>query len=166
MRPTLLATTLLALALAGPAAAQRSLFDQPVQNPADSPAPAAPAPRSAAPAPSAPGPPAPAAAAPAPSEEPAPARPRKAKAKPRGPVPARSLAVLNATPTTLVGLEVSQGGRAAKLKKPLASGKKTRLALPAFKACEVSVTASFDGQAAGQPNPVDICKEKSLNFRE
>lgn len=165
MKLTLLATTVLALSLAGPAFAQRSLFDQPVQNPAEAPAPAAPA----APAAPPPAPPAAAApaAAPAQAEEPAEApKPRKAKPKkPKGPVPARSLTVVNESSATLVGLEVSQDGRGAKLKKPLPTGKKTRLPLPAFKTCEVSVVSTFEGQAANQPSTVDICKEKVLNFK-
>jgi hypothetical protein len=149
-----------------PALAQRSLFDQPVGGaapPIAAPVPAAPAP---APTP-APAAPPPAAAPSAPAEEPAAApRKRAAPRKPAGPTPARSLAITNGTPQALVGLEVTQEGRSATLKKPVAAGKKARLALPAFKACEVSVTASFEGQAAPEASTVDICKEKSLNFRD
>lgn len=161
MKSTFLVTTLLVLCLAGPAVAQRSLFDQPVQNaPAESaPTPAAPAPR-----PAAPEAPSPQAAAPE-AEEPAAPKARRAKPrKPRG--PARSLAVFNGSPQTLVGLEVSQDGRGVQLKKPLAPRKRTRLALPAFKACAVSVSATFEGQPQGAPSEVDICKDSSLNFRD
>lgn len=170
MRTTLLATTLLAFALAGPAAAQRSLFDQPIQNPPDASPPAAPAAPAAPPPRAAPAQPAPAPqAAPAQTEEPAPAAAPRRRAKPRkptGPTPARSLAISNSSPAALVGLEVSQDGRGTRLKKALAPGKRTRLALPAFKACEVSVTATFEGQPQGQPSQVDICREKALNFKD
>ena len=168
MRPSLL-TTVVALTLAGPALAQqRSLFDQPLgATPAVPVAPAQPTAQAAPP------PPAPAAApqatpaAPAADGEALPAKPRKAvRAKPRGPVPARSLTILNGTPQILVALEVSQEGKGAKLKKPLAPGKKTTLALPAFKGCEVAVASTFEGQPANEAMPVDICKEKSLNFRD
>lgn len=172
MRLMLLATTVFAFACVEPAFAQRSLFDQPVTNPTPqaSPAPAAPAP--AAPVPASPAPaapaarPAPSAAAPAvQADEPAAAPKRQAKrAKSRG--PARSLTVRNATPTALVALQVSQEGRGAQLKKALGPGKRTQLALPAFKACEVTVSATFEGQAAGEATPVDICKEKVLNFKD
>lgn len=176
MKSTFLNALMLTLALVGPAAAQRSLFDQPIQNPSDGGA----SPPATAPAPA----PVPASeAAPARQvETPAPTAPqaegseagerqatprRKAKPrKPRGPVPARALAIFNGSPTTLVALEVSQDGRGARLKKPLAAGKRTRLALPAFKSCEVSVSATFEGHPAGAASQVDICKEKSLNFRD
>ena len=166
MKLHLPSTIALAVMLAGPALAQRSLFDQPVQNPppaatapaappaAPAPAPVAPAPQASAPAPAA-----------APAEEAAPAPRRKAAPKkPRG--PARALSVSNKTPATLVSLEVSQEGRSAKLGKPLAPGKRARLALPAFKACEVSVTTSFEGSPQPETSQVDICKETSLNFKD
>lgn len=182
MRLLLLATTVALAAVSLPAMGQRSLFDQPVTNPSDAgPAPAAP-PATTAPAapppvtPAAPASPPPVAAAPrapAPAAEPAateepPAQPqrRATPRKPRGPVPARALAVFNGSPIALTALDVSQDGRSARLKQPLAPGKRTRLVLPAFKSCEVTVRATFDGQAAGEPSQVDICKEKSLNFRE
>jgi hypothetical protein len=162
MKTILLATTFVAMTLAAPAVAQRSLFDQPVQN-APSPAPAPTAPPAAAPAPSAP---AAQPAAPAQAEEPS-AAPRRAKPrKPRGPVPARALSIVNGSPSALVGLEVSQDGRSATLRRPIPAGKKGRLALPAFKACEVNVTATFEGVPPGAAAPVDICKEKVLNFRD
>lgn len=179
MRPNLLTTIILTLGLSSPALAQRSLFDQPVQNaPVEAPAPApvperppssavprAPVAAAPAPAPAAPVAVAPQAEAPAQTAEPV-ARPkRQAKPrKPRGTVPARALAVANKSPNALVGLEVSQDGRAAALKKAVAPGKRTRLALPAFKACEVKVTATFEGQPQAEANVVDICKETSLNF--
>mgnify|MGYP001807767204 CR=1 FL=1 len=164
-----LLTTVVALTLAVPALAQqRSLFDQPLgATPAVPVAPAQPT-AQAAPPPPAPAPaPQAAPAAPVAQDEVLPARPKKAvRAKPRGPVPARSLTVLNGTPQVLVGLEVSQESKGARLKKPLAPGKKTTLALPAFKGCEVAVASTFEGQPANEPMPVDICKEKSLNFRD
>ena len=166
MRLSLL-TTAVALTLAGPAFAQRSLFDQPIGG--TPPTPAAPVQQSAPAVPPPPAPAAPQAPAPAAQGEELPARPKPkatARAKPRGPVPARSLTVFNGTPQALVALEVSQEGKAARLKKPLAAGKKTTLALPAFKTCEVGVASTFEGQPANEAMPVDICKEKSLNFRD
>lgn len=162
------------MAASGPAIAQRSLFDQPIDQPA-TPAPAAPAP--AAPAPAAPAPKAPAprnAAAPkvaapagdAPAGE-APAKPKpKRKPAPKGPVPARVLTITNASASTLTALEVSQDGKGTKLTKPLKANGKTSLKLPAFKACEATVAYSFEG--AGQPisSEIDICKDKSLRLTD
>lgn len=137
------------LGLAQGASAQRSLFDQPV---AQDPSPATPV--------QAPAPAAPAQAAPdAPKRKP---KPRK----PRGPVPARSIAISNASPNVLSGLEVSGDGKSARLSKPVAPQKKAVLKLPAFKSCTVSVSATFEGQAASEASELDICKEKSIRFTE
>ena len=164
---TILATGLLGAVLgATPALAQRSLFDQPIQNPTESPAPEPAAPVAAPVAPPSPAPTVQAAPAEPAAEEAAEPQPqaKPRPRKPRGPVPARSLVVTNGSPIGLVALEVSQDGRGASLKAPLAPGKKITLRLPAFKGCEVNVVVTFEG---GQPDThqVDICKEKTLNFK-
>lgn len=159
------------MAASGPAVAQRSLFDQPVDQPTTpAPAPATPAP--AAPAPKAPAPKtaaAPKAAAPA-GDAPAGDAPTKPKPKrkpaPKGPVPARVLAITNASVSTLTALEVSQDGKGAKLAKPLKAKGKTSLKLPAFKTCEATVAYSFEGTAQPISSEVDICKDKSLRLTD
>ena len=124
------------------AVAQRSLFEQP---PAEASSPAAPVQASPA--------------GEAPRAKP---RPRK----PRGPVPARSLTITNASANTLTGLEVSAEGRTAKMTRPLASQKKATLKLPAFKSCTVTVAAAFDGQGQAESSAFDICKDKVIRFTD
>ena len=141
----LLAASCAALLAAGPAQAQRSLFDTP---------PASGTPTQAAPAPAAAAPDAPAAP-----------KPKKRAAKPRGPVPARALAISNASSTTLSGLEVSADGKTAKLAKPIKAKGRASLKLPAFKSCNVSVMSTLEGSAAVD-HEVDICKEKSVRITD
>jgi hypothetical protein len=142
----------LALALsADGAAAQRSLFDTPLEAPAGSARPAS-APAAAAPA-------APTAEAPAETRKP------RARAKPRGPVPARSLTIHNASPNTLTGLEVTGDGKSARLAKPLKPKGRTTLRLPALKTCTVTIAATFE-TGAPEPSELDICKEKTIRFTD
>lgn len=136
-----------ALGSAQTAEAQRSLFDQPVaQEPSPTTPVQAPAPAQAA-APDAP-------------------KPKPKPRKPRGPVPARTLAINNASPNVLTGLEVSGEGKSASLSKPIAPKKKATLKLPAFKSCMVSVSATFEGQGTAEASELDICKEKAVRFTE
>lgn len=130
-------TGAVALALAGPAAAQTSLFGQPLGQPE---------------------PPAPEAGAPA-------AQPR-AKPKPRGPTPARSLSISNASSTALTTLEISGEGKTARLAQPLAPNGRATLRLPAFKKCVVSVAASFEGAGEAEASDYNICREKSIRFTD
>lgn len=155
------------MAASSPAIAQRSLFDQPVDQPATpaqgAPAPAAPAPKAPAPRTAA----APKAAAPAgdaPAGE-APAKP-KPRRKPQGPVPARILTITNASASTLTALDVSQDGKGAKLAKPLKAKGKASLKLPPFKACEATVAYSFEGTAQPISSEIDICKDKTLRLTD
>lgn len=126
---------------AGPAFAQRSLFDAPVETPAPAPPQGGSTGGDTAP------------------------KPRPKPRKPRGPVPARSITINNAGVSTLSSLEVSADDKSAKLTKPLAPKTKATLKLPAFKSCTVAVLASFEGQA-GEPSEVDICKDKAIRFTE
>lgn len=146
-------------ALAGPAAAQRSLFDQPVAEPASpgTPAQATPATPAAAPA-------TPPAGAPA-TEAPAKAKP-KPRPRPKGPVPARVLTISNASAATLAALEVSADGKSAKLARPVKAKGKAALKLPAFKSCQVAVSYSFEGAAQPASSEVDICKEKTIRLTD
>lgn len=136
------------LGLAPNASAQRSLFDQPV---AQDPSPATPVQ---------------APATPAQADAPAAPKPKPKPRKPRGPVPARALTINNASPNVLSGLEVSGDGKTASLSKPLAPKKKATLKLPVFKSCTVTVSATFEGQAAADASDLDICKEKAIRFTE
>lgn len=138
------------IAAAQPALAQRSLFEQPVPQESSPTTPVQAQP--------------PATSAPA-AETPKP-KPRPKVRRPKGPVPARSLSVNNASPNVLTALEVSGDGKSARMSKPLAPTKKATLKLPAFKSCTVTVAASFEGQAAGESSELDICKEKSIRFTE
>ncbi len=129
------------LVLAGSATAQRSLFDQP-----------------------APGEASPPAAAPAGAATPPRAKPKPRK--PRGPVPARSLTVQNASANTLTALEVSGDGKSARLANPIKAGGKASLKLPAMKRCVVAVSASFEGAGQAEASEFDICNDKTIRFTE
>lgn len=127
------------LAWSGPAAAQTSLFGQPVQE-----APAAPAasPEAGSPAP----------------------KPRKPK--PRGPVPARALTISNLSSNVLTELEVSGGGKSARLTKPLAPKERTTLKLPPMKTCNVTITAMFEGAGQVDPGELNTCRDKVIRFTD
>ena len=172
--------------LTGIAAAQTSLFDQPL-SPATPPAalppgeavapavrPAAPAARAAPPrAAAAPAQPSPAPAASATVQpdpaapQPAAAKPKpKPKPKPKGPTAARVLTVANDSTGTLSELIVSAGTESVSLAKPVGPGEKAELKLPKLKACNVTVTATFDKAAAQDTSEYDICKGKILHFTD
>ncbi len=120
------------------AMAQRSLFDQP----------AAPSPETSIP------------------DAPAATKPKPKRVKPRGPTPARSLVISNASKNVLTDLEVTGSGKSAKLGKPIAPDMKATLKLPALKDCTVTVVATFEGVAEADSSSYDICKEKSIRFTD
>ena len=124
------------MAMASGAGAQTSLFAQPI------------APEASAP------------------DAPAAAKPRPKRVKPRGPTPARSLVISNASRNVLTDLEVSGGGKSAKLAKPIAPDMKATLKLPALKDCTVTVVATFEGAGEADSSSYDICKEKGIRFTD
>ncbi len=120
------------------AGAQTSLFAQPV----------APGPDVAAPDPA------------------AAAKPKPRRMKPKGPTPARSLVISNASKNVLTDLEVSGSGKSAKITKPIAPDMKATLKLPALKDCTVTVVATFEGVGEADSSSYDICKEKGIRFTD
>lgn len=131
---------LVAGAMAGPAAAQTSLFSQPTSPPAPLEAPQAVAPA-----------PAPAAAA-------------KPRPKPRGPVPARALAISNVSGSALTALVVAADGKEARLARELGDGQSATLRLPAFKSCTVTISATFERAGEAEQMEQDICKDRKLRL--
>lgn len=129
--------TALVMAASG-AMAQRSLFDQPV----------------------APGPEA------SPPDTSSAAKPKPRRVKPKGPTPARSLVISNASKNVLNELEVSGGGKSAKLAKPIAPGMDATLKLPVLKDCTVTVVATFEGVGEADSSSYDICKDKGIRFTD
>lgn len=129
---------LLAATLAGPAAAQTSLFGQPTTQPAPLAAP-------------------PAAAA-------APQAAAKPKPKPRGPVPARALAISNVSGSALTELVVAADGKQAKLARELGDGQSATLKLPAFKSCTVTISATFERAGEAEQMEQDICRDRKLRL--
>lgn len=124
------------LLAASGAGAQTSLFAQPV------------APEAAAP------------------DSPAAAKPKPKRMKPKGPTPARSLVISNASKNVLTDLEISGSGKSAKLEKPIAPDMKATLKLPALKECTVTVVATFEGVGEADSSSYDICKEKGIRFTD
>ena len=129
--------TALVLAASG-ATAQRSLFDQPV----------------------APGPEV------SPPDASAAAKPKPRRVKPKGPPPARSLVISNASKNVLVDVEVSGSGKSAKLGKPIAPDMSATLKLPTLKDCTVTVVATFEGVGEADSSSYDICKDKGIRFTD
>lgn len=127
----------LVLAASG-AMAQRSLFDQPV----------APGPETS------------------PQDTPTAAKPKVRRAKPKGPTPARSLVISNASKNVLTDLEVSGSGKSAKLSKPVAPDMTATLKLPVLKECTVTVVATFEGVGESDSSSYDICKDKGIRFTD
>ena len=126
-----------ALVLAASGAmAQRSLFDQPV----------APGPETS------------------PQNTPTAAKPKVRRAK--GPTPARSLVISNASKNVLTDLEVSGSGKSAKLAKPIAPDMTATLKLPVLKECTVTVVATFEGVGESDTSSYDICKDKGIRFTD
>lgn len=99
-------------------------------------------------------------------DRPAAAKPKPKRAKPKGPTPARSLVISNASRNVLTDLEVSGGGKSARLDKPIAPDMKATLKLPSLKECTVTVVATFEGVGEADSSSYDICKEKGIRFTD
>lgn len=99
-------------------------------------------------------------------QAPAVAKSKPKPAKPKGPVPARSLVISNDSKNVLTEIEVSGGGKSAKLGKPIAPDTKATLKLPALKECTVTVVASFENVGQADESSYDICKEKGIRFTD
>jgi hypothetical protein len=108
----------------------------------------------------------PAAPAPAATAAPEAAAPAKPKPKPRGPHPARALTIVNAGTSTIAKVEVTGESKTVTWSKPLAAKAKAVVKLAPQKACTVSVVATVEGEAAGAPGEVDICKEKQVRLTD
>ena len=94
------------------------------------------------------------------------AKPKPKRVKPKVPTPARSLVISNASKNVLTDLEVSGGGKSARLEKPIAPDMKATLKLPALKECAVTVLARFEGVGEADSSSYDICKEKGIRFTD
>jgi glucose/arabinose dehydrogenase len=94
------------------------------------------------------------------------AAPAKPKPKPRGPHPARALTIVNAGTSTIAKVEVTGESKTVTWSKPLAAKAKAVVKLAPQKACTVSVVATVQGEAAGAPGEVDICKEKQVRLTD
>lgn len=92
------------------------------------------------------------------------AKPRRAK--PKGPTPARSLVISNASKNVLTDLEISGDGKSAKLGAPIAPESRATLRLPMLKSCIVTVVATFEGVGEADSSSYDICKEKGIRFTD
>lgn len=150
--------------LATPGMAQRSLFDEPLKSELQpgSATPSAPAGARGSPAASA-APAATATEAGAPATGPAGAARATSKRR-QGPRPTRLLTIENAGPGTVTSIEVSEGGKSARLEEAIAPNGSGKLKLPAFRACAATVTATFAGVSEPSSAEVDICKDKTLRF--
>jgi hypothetical protein len=94
------------------------------------------------------------------------AAPAKPRPKPRGPQPARALTIVNAGTSTITKVEVTGESKTVTWSKPLAANAKAVVKLAPQKACTVSVVATVQGEAAGAPGEVDICKEKQVRLTD
>jgi hypothetical protein len=153
----LLALTCASLALlASPAGAQQSLFSQTPANPQAGFEPAAPAAPAAA---------APPAAAMAPAAD-APAAAPRPRPKPRGPQAARAITIVNASTAVIASVAITAGDKSVNWAKPIASQAKAVIKLPAIKGCTISLLATYEGEGAGNPGDVDVCKDKTVRLTD
>lgn len=88
----------------------------------------------------------------------------KPKPKRKGPSPARSLAITNVSGSALTSLEVTADGKSAKLSKSLANDGTATLKLPAFRSCNITIVASFEGPGEPETLEQNICKDRKLRL--
>jgi hypothetical protein len=104
-----------------------------------------------------PAPPAAAEAAPAPVA---------AKPKKRGPTPASSVIVTNASASTATEVVITGEDKTAKTSKPLSPKAKVTVKLPRLKGCTVSVAATFEGEGQADVGEFDVCKDRNIRFTD
>jgi hypothetical protein len=118
-----------------------------------------------APAPAAAAPPAAAGAAPSAAAAPTEAAPA-AKPKKRGPTPASTVVVTNASKNIATEVTITGEGKDARLTKPLKPMAKASVKLPKLKGCIVTVAATFEGEGHVEAGEFDVCKDKSIRFTD